>query len=76
MTGAQELVVVGPDRFCEVCGRLLVHVHEDGTFDLAGAADVQLAVEYGGDALVAEATCHLRRCRLRRWLRAPIKGRS
>lgn len=62
------LVVVGPDRFCEECGRLLVHVNEDGTFDLAPGASVALAVE-GADAIAADATCHRRRCRLRRWLR-------
>lgn len=42
-----EIKVEGPDRFCPSCGRLLVHVDEDGVMDIANATHVE--VEQHGD---------------------------
>ena len=60
----------GPDRFCPDCGRLLVKIHENGTFDLMGNAGMmargelnteeesfQEALSRGVEAVVMEATC-------------------
>jgi len=64
----------GPDYYCPDCHRLLVHVHQDGRFDIAGKAelDSRVAVDFATEsatAIVVGATCNQRRCRLRRWLR-------
>lgn len=63
------MLFTGPDRYCPECGRLLVKIHQDGTFDLSGQAGVQatgeLVIENGVpttsglEALVIEATCLL-----------------
>ena len=57
----------GPDRFCPSCGRWLVKVKEDGTFDIAAMAGLtaegEMTLEVGQkppdtmEALVVEATC-------------------
>jgi hypothetical protein len=77
MSSHLRLRFAGPDRYCPDCKRLLVHVHEDGTFDLAAKAALITEGEVGpedfdaGEAelLAVDATCLSRRCRFRRWLR-------
>lgn len=77
---SHKLHMTGPDFYCPDCGRVLVSVHENGTFDLAGksSCSTHLKVDFDrpeltedGDlvAYITEATCLYRRCRLRRWLR-------
>lgn len=57
----------GPDRYCPLCGRLLVRVNDDGTFVLAGNAGLraegELTIENGIpqnehiETLVVDAVC-------------------
>lgn len=64
-----SLFVVGPDRFCEFCGRWLTVVHDNGTFDLAGQTSVTFSVVTGHEnpeAVATEATCMLPRCKRQR----------
>lgn len=69
MFGQIPLHFSGPDRYCPECGRLLVKVHESGSFDLSAQAGIQASAEMefkNGvptasmiDALVIEAVCLL-----------------
>lgn len=59
-----QLRATGPDRYCPDCGRWLVKVKEDGTFDLAGESEIQQQatvhldeIEGEIDALIIEAVC-------------------
>ena len=59
-----QLRATGPDRYCPDCGRWLVKVKDDGTFDLAGESEIQqqAVVRFNEeltevDALVIEAVC-------------------
>lgn len=70
-----RVVPVSPDRYCPLCRRLLVKMNDDGTFALAGRAQVQMVTTTDPFNLpeddeiegFLEATCMLRRCRFRRW---------
>lgn len=70
------LLYEGPDFYCPDCRRLLVHVREDGRFDIAAKSELvseaHIDLEAGlATALVVEAICGRHRCRLRRFLRDP-----
>lgn len=59
-------------RHCPICKRFLLRVHEDGRFDLAGKASVQMLIPLSGARdksvpLPSTAKCCLLLCRLRRW---------
>lgn len=77
-----RLHVIGPDLFCPDCGRWLVRVHEDGTFDLTGHSSVTLHAEvelstleqtddgkFVVETTALEAECNALLCRGRRWLK-------
>lgn len=78
--GQSVMRVVGPDRYCPDCGRLLLEVDDHGGFRLGGP-DVWVTIE--GNATwdpevdsqpdeiegFPSAYCMRRRCRLRRWAR-------
>lgn len=65
--GQMPMLFTGPDRYCPTCGRLLVHVNEDGGFDLSGNAGLSAVAEMEVvdgvpqrselEALVVEAVC-------------------
>jgi hypothetical protein len=71
--------VIGVPMSCPDCGRVLVTFNGDGTANIAGLAEVQTMAqeyldEYGNvcpprEAVVMEATCNLRRCRRKRFIR-------
>ena len=74
-----RLHFTGPDRSCDTCGRWLVRIHEDGTYDHAGRSGIEVSGGYGADSewtedgslvvYITDAICLRRACRLRRWLR-------
>jgi hypothetical protein len=61
------LRIAGPNRYCPSCSRLLVNVHDDGTFDIAGQASLRAHGELDVaspppatiEALLVEARCLL-----------------
>lgn len=68
----------GTNMFCADCHRELVSFNNDGTFNLAGLTSIESMakafVDEDGfhtptEAIVTEATCYRRKCRLKRWLR-------
>ena len=74
-----QLPVIGIPFYCEICRRELISFNPDGTFNLAGKAEIrgsaeQTMNEYGEveepqEMIVTEARCLRHSCRARRWLR-------
>lgn len=75
----QTLPFIGSNLFCPDCRRQLVSFNPDGTFNLAGLTTVQGSgeAELNEDGelmappemVITGATCYLRRCRFKRWIR-------
>lgn len=64
---------------CRDCGRLLVTVYKNGTFDLAGKARVSMRIRLDdlvqrgtavGEPDPGTAVCFLWSCRIKRWWRS------
>lgn len=49
--------VIGTDLYCPDCGRLLVHVHEEGGYTLAENAAVTMSGIAGEPPVLQQATC-------------------
>ena len=70
-----DVPVIGVDLYCPDCHRLLVHVNDDGALDISGRTEVSAALTVDlvqadeSEATLLDATCMLRICRLKRWLR-------
>lgn len=70
-----QFVVVGPDRYCPDCGRILLKVN-DGSVDLSAKTEMSVEgtaqwVDAPPDVIEGFPTvvCMRRRCRLRRFVR-------
>ena len=70
--------VVGPEKiFCPDCKRMIFELNENGSFNLAPKAGVnmkgQLTLQETIE-LFAEGHCLYLRCRLRQWMRSKRNG--
>lgn len=73
-----QLPVIGISLYCEFCKRELISFNPNGTFNLAGKAEIrgsaeQTLNEFGEveepqEMVVTQARCLRRSCRARRWL--------
>lgn len=83
MSSKLQIPFIGTELFCPDCRRLLVRVHDNGQLEVAGMAEAIGSAEgkiddegnvYPPDAfVVTDATCKLRRCRTKRWIRTNIR---
>jgi hypothetical protein len=79
MSNVGHLPVIGINLFCPDCKRELISFNPNGTFNLAGQAEIrgsaeQILNEHGEveepqEMVVTQARCLRRSCRARRWLR-------
>ena len=80
MSNVGQLPVIGINLFCPDCKRELISFNPNGTFNLAGQAEIrgsaeQTMNEYDEvvepqEMVVTQARCLRHSCRARRWLRA------
>lgn len=74
-----KLPVIGIDMYCPDCGRVLVTYNGNGTGNLSPKAEVKTIgtpwedddghLQPPSEAVVTEAICHLRSCRVKRRIR-------
>lgn len=78
---SHQFKLSGPDRYCPHCKRLLVHVHDDGAFDLAEGAAIEgkQAITWTEDdeiesqEVMFEAICLHKVCRLKEIVSSVIR---
>ena len=74
----------GPNVFCPDCGRWLVQIHDDGSWDCAPGTSISVATEAFDeiesddeqivDGFIQEATCLEDSCRVRSMIAHAITG--
>jgi hypothetical protein len=78
-----QFKLVGPDRYCPHCKRLLVKIHDDGTFDLSGHAALESKQtmtirpdeeEPEVESSSLEATCLYMKCQLKEMIGSAIRA--